>query len=251
MIQDNEHLAGPVGAARAGDGSGAAVSTDSPLDAAFVVVSINERLRALETGTKDTHGHWYNSQAISTIIGGIFLAVIGYLLTGRIAAAAKEREINATNATEMQGLLAKISTGTAQEAEAAAVSLTTFGRYSVPPLIAYLQSGPERALAAERGLETLALTNASDVCGSLERVLENRTQLYTAQSHTAAIRIMGEVECRAAIPTMKRYAVLVRQAKTDPVALKAYQEIVRDATASNVDDTDKELAKTFRLLHVQ
>ena len=234
---------------RLGDRSTEAGLSDAALDATLVVASIHDRLRRLETGTKEIQGHWYNSKIFSDVLAGVILAVFGYFLTVRFEQSAKERELNTANATEMQGLLVKISTGTAPEAEAAAVSLTTFGRYSIPPLIANLQYGPERALAAERGLTTLALTNAPDVCANLERVLENRTQRYSAQSHTAVIRIIGTVECLSAIPAMKRYESILNRAHADTVALRAYQQVVRDATASNVTQAMGELANSLRLLH--
>jgi hypothetical protein len=235
-------------AERVSDRSRDAGLADATLDA-LVVASIHDRLRMLETGTKKTQDHWYNSKVFSDVLAGVILAGFGYFLTVRFQQSAKERELNTANATEMQGLLVKISTASAPEAEAAAVSLTTFGRYSIPPLIASLQYGPERSLAAERGLTTLALTNAPDVCANLERVLDNRTQRYTAQSHTAVIRIIGTVECRTAIPAMKRYEDILNRAHADTAGLKAYQRVVRDATPSNVTQAKEELANAFRLLN--
>src|SRR5258708_28633630 len=162
MVDEIANTATPPGAA--GDG------------AAAEIASLRQRLDKLEKGGKP----WYDSQLFSTVLSGVILAAFGFFLTGRLEQAAKERELNIQSAKDMQELLVKISTGSRDEAEAAAVSLTTYGRYSIPPLIENLQYGPVRALAAERGLRALALTNAKDVCGELKTVLENRTQLYTA-----------------------------------------------------------------------
>lgn len=194
--------------------------------------------------------HWYNSELFSTVLAGVILAVFGYALTGRLEQSAKERELNTTNAKEMQELLVKISNGSAEEADAAAVSLTTFGRYSIPPLIANLQYGPERALAAEHGLVALALTDSTDVCDRLGAVLDNRTQRYTAQSQTAVIRILGDVPCGPKqLTALQRYDELLERADADSVGLRAYQDAVRNGTPSNVTESRQELTRTFKILN--
>jgi hypothetical protein len=185
------------------------------------------------------------------VLSGVLLAVFGFFLTGRLSQSAKERELNTSNAGQMQSLLVKISTGTAQEAEAAAISLTTFGQYSIPPLIANLQYGPERSLAAERGLMALALTESTAVCDKLRSVLDNRTRRYTAQSHTVVIRIMGAAACRTTLPTLQRYDSLLAQADADTIAFARYQQMVRDATPSNVAESREELRNTLEMLHAR
>jgi len=213
------------------------------------VAAIYDRLRKLETAAKDTKDRWYNSQLFSSVLSGIILAAFGYFLAGRLEQAAKERELNIQSAKEMQELLVKISTGSRDEAEAAAVSVTTYGRYSVPPLIENLQYGPERALAAERGLQALALTDAKDLCSDLDTVLENRTQRYTAASHAAVIRILGAADCTGALRALRQYADLIKRADSGAQGLTEYQQAVRDATASNVTQAKQDLKNTFRLLH--
>jgi hypothetical protein len=215
-------------------------------DAALEVAAIYERLRKLENGKK----RWYESGLFSSVLSGVILAAFGFFLTGRLEQAAKERELNIQSAKEMQELLVKVSTGSPDEAEAAALSLTTYGRYSIPPLIENLQYAPSRALAAERGLQALSLTNAIDVCGDLKIVLENRTQLYTAASHTAVIRVLGAANCTSAIPAALQYADLIKRAESNAEGLAEYQQVVRDATPSNVKQAEQDLENTFRLLHV-
>jgi hypothetical protein len=203
----------------------------------------------LTGGTSDSAAahRWYNSELFSTVLSGVILAVFGYMLTGRLEQSTKERELRTTNATEMQALLVKISTGSAEEADAAAVSLTTFGRYSIPPLIANLQSGPERALAAEHGLVALALTDSAEVCDRLGTVLDNRTQRYTAQSQTAVIRILGAVPCGAKqLPVLERYDDLLKNADADSTGLRVYQEAVLNGTPSNVSESRRELTRTLK-----
>jgi hypothetical protein len=230
-------------------------STTAPpsgFDAALELSVIYDRLRKLETGAKEKKDQWYNSQLFSSVLSGVILAAFGFFLTGRLEQASKERELNIQSAKDMQELLVKISTGSRDEAEAAAVSLTTFGQYAIPPLIENLQYGPERALAAERGLQALALTDAGNLCSNLGAVLENRTQRYTAASHTAVIRILGAADCKdkTQIQTLREYADFIKRADAGGQGLTAYQQSVRDATASNVTQAKLELTNTFRLLHV-
>jgi hypothetical protein len=214
-------------------------------DSGLALAALYDRLNKLESNRPAPKKAWYDAPVLSTVLSGVVLAVFGYFLTGRLSQSATERQLNTTNAAQMQNLLVTISTGTAQQAEAAAISLTTFGRYSIAPLIANLQYGPERAIAAERGLITLALTDSTAVCDNLRSVLDNRTRRYTAQSHTVVIRILGTVGCRNALPTLARYDSLLAKADADTIAFNQYRQYVRDATMMNVEDSRRELDSTF------
>lgn len=227
----------------------------SLFDSALEVSALYDRLRRLEDSSKkkkEEKHHWYNSELFSSVLSGVILAAFGFFLTGRLEQAAKERELNIQSARDMQELLVKVSTGSRDEAEAAAVSLTTFGQYSIPPLIENLQYGPERALAAERGLQALALTAREQLCTNLGAVLQNRTQRYTSASHAAVIRILGAADCNkpAQVRIMRDYADLIKRADAGGSGLAEYQQVVREATPINVSQAKKELTNTFRLLHV-
>jgi hypothetical protein len=219
-------------------------------NAALAVAAIYDRMNKLETGGNNKKDHWYSSQLFSSILSGVILAAFGFFLTGRLEQASKERELTITSAKEMQELLVKISTGTKDEAEAAALSMTTYGQYSISPLIENLQYGPERASAAERGLRALVLTDPKNLCSILSSVLENRTQLYTAASHSAVIRILGAGSCTEAISVLRQYADLIKRADAGGQGLTDYQQVVLNATPSNVTQTKQDLQNTFRLLHV-
>jgi hypothetical protein len=227
------------------------ISAPSNVDgfsAALEVAAIYDRLRKLEAGPKDKKEGWSHSPILSSVLSGIILAVFGFFLTGRLEQASKERALNIQSAQEMQQLLVKMSTGTNDEAEAAALSLTTFGRYSIPPLIENLQYA-QRAVAAEHGLQALALTDPADLCDKLSTVLENRTQRYTAAGQSSVVRILGAADCKTAAPALRQYADLIKRADSDAAGLGDYQQSVRDATPSNVTQTKKDLINTFKLLH--
>ncbi len=244
----NPPVGGSTASNAAPDSPGGSGTGGGPFDASLEVATIYERLRKLETSMREKEDHWYDSSLFSSVLSGIILAAFGFFLTGRLEQAAKERELNIQSAKEMQELLVKISVGSKDEAEAAAVSLTTYGRYSIPPLIENLQYA-QRAVAAEHGLQALALTNAKDLCDDLNTVLSNRTQRYTAAGHSAVIRILGAANCRKAIPALRQYADLIKRADAGAAGLAEYQQDVRDATASNVAQAKQDLMNTFRLLH--
>ena len=222
----------------------------SRYDAALEVAALYDRLRALETHPTHAGSRWYDAEILKTVVSGIILAAFGFFLTGRLEQSAKERELSTRNATDMQAPLLKLRTGNRQEAQAAAMSLTTYGQYAIPPLVESLQASPESAIAAESGLKALALTDADRVCGTLARVLANRTQRYDAQTHSAVIRVLGEADCQSSVPVLKDYATLVTRADADTSALAAYQREVRGVTPSNVTQMKKDLTNTFQLLHV-
>lgn len=234
--------------------AGASNATEGPpaFNAALEIFSIYDRLHRLETNVKEKKDHWYDSQLFSSVLSGVILAVFGFALTGRLEQSAKERELNIQSAKDMQELLVKMSTGKGDEADAAAVTLTAYGRYAIPPLIQNLQYSPERALAAEHGLDALAITVQEDLCNNLGTVLQNRTQRYTAASHAPVIRIMGVAGCTgsAQIQILREYADLIKRADAGGPGLIEYQQAVRDATPSNAAQAKQDLANTFRLLRV-
>lgn len=248
----------PTSTAPAAESSGTGPSNPKEglpaFNAAVEISAIYDRLHKLETNTKEKEkkDSWYNSQLFSSVLSGVILAVFGFALTGRLEQSAKERELNIQSAKDMQELLVKMSTGKGDEADAAAVTLTAYGRYAIPPLIQNLQYSPERALAAEHGLDALAITVPEDLCNNLGTVLQNRTQRYTAASHAPVIRIMGVAACTGStqIQILREYADLIKRADAGGSGLSEYQRAVRDATPSNVAQAKQELVNTFRLLHV-
>jgi hypothetical protein len=208
--------------------------TTSPFDAAAEMASLFDRVRKLEAPDREKKGHWYTSELFSSVMSGVILAAFGFFLTGRLEQSAKERELNTTNATEMQGLLLKVTTGSREEAQAAALSLTAFGQYAIPPLVMELDGSPQSQIAAERGLTSMALTNQADICDILAQVLDNRTQRYSAQSHSSVIRVLGVSNCQKAIPVLQRYEGFLKRADADSTGFAEYQRSVRDGLRSNV-----------------
>lgn len=221
---------------------------------AVQIAEMLDRLKALEEKAKkpeQKEGHWYSSELFSSVLSGVILAVFAFFLTGRIEQSFQERQLNSSNAKDMEQVLVSLSKGDRDEAEASAIALSTYGRYAIPPLVDNLQFGAERALAAERGLKAVFLTDAKMLCTSMAEVLKNRTQLYNAASHAAVIRILGAAGCTSttAVTALTDYADLIKRADT-PAGLVEYQAAVLDATASNATQAKKDLQQTFKLLHV-
>ena len=229
------------------DGGGTSRPSVVPFDSALELSSLYDRLRRLETPTKENPSRWYSSEVFKTVLSGVILAAFGFLLTGRLEQSAKERELNTTNATEMQGLLTKVSTAQQQEANAAALALTAFGRYAIPPLVMELDVSTTSRIAAEDALISMGLTNQTDICTILGQVLDNRTQRYTAQSQTSVIRILGVTNCQTAVPALRTYEKFLKAADAD-TALTEYRRSVRDGTFSNVTTAKSALDTAFARL---
>jgi hypothetical protein len=60
---------------------------------------------------------------------------------------------------------------------------------------------------------------------------------------------MGAASCRTAKPTLKRYDSLLARADQDTIAFAQYQQMVRDATPSNVTTSRDELKSTLEMLN--
>ncbi len=221
---------------------------------AVQIADLLDRLKALEEKAKkpeQKEGHWYSSELFSSVLSGVILAVFAFFLTGRIEKSFQERQLNSSNAKDMEQVLESLNKGDRDVAAASAIALSMYGRYAIPPLVDNLQFGPERSLAAERGLKAVVLTDAPILCTSLTEVLKNRTQLYNAASHAAVIRILGAAGCTSAttVTALKQYADLIKRAET-PAGFDEYGEVVLSATPSNLEQAKKDLQQTFKLLHV-
>jgi hypothetical protein len=211
---------------------------------------VEEQLEKQKSKHKD---FWERLQALSSLISGLAVVVVGYLLTGSVNQAIQERQLELSNLKEMRELMIKLGTSDIdiENAEATAVTLAVFGKYAVIPLIHQLQNGGvNRSLAAEKGLRALALTNRSDVGKAVCEILNNRTRLFTWQTHRQAIRLAGVIGCKEVEPILKVYEVLIRKTKTEGV-IESYKKIVQEDSSLNMESIallQNELERTRELL---
>lgn len=190
------------------------------------------------------------SQSLSPFVTGVVLAIVGYFLTGAVNVALQQQQMQLSNVKEMKELLEKLGTTdiTAEQAEASAFTLSVFGRYAIAPLIDLVLVGGEvRGPAAEKGLRAVGLREPTAVCDQLAHLLDTRSAW---QTHRVVIRLLGDLRCQQALPTLQAYAQLVEQAAT-PEGLRRYKNIVQDdpqPTAESIELLKQELDRTSRFL---
>jgi hypothetical protein len=187
---------------------------------------------------------WDIVQIFSGWLTPLTLAFVGFYINSTL----QKPQLELSNAKEIQGLLAKLDDPnvTKNDADAAAITMATFGTYSIGPLISVLQTGGDvRVPAAEKGLRIVGITNPEPACDRLVGVLNNRTQLFTWMTHKSVIRLLGDLNCQSSRSGLGSYRTLIQQAKT-PDGLVHYQRAVRvDASAPlDIDVLIQELETT-------
>lgn len=165
---------------------------------------IDQRLDGLKPRKKD---FWEKFQATSSFLSGIIVLLATLLVTNRIDHALKERQLQTENVKDMQTILAKLSTSASTEdARNSSLTLAAYGRYAIPPFIEILQNHPpEHRDAAMAGLRAVGATDPKAVCDQLSRVLKNRTRLYHFEVHQSAAQVLGDMDCKSAIPVLQSY----------------------------------------------
>jgi hypothetical protein len=183
------------------------------------------------------------------LIPGLIMFGIGYLLIDSVKQDLEERKVQTTNAAQirplLKTLLGKEMPG-AEEANAAALSLAGFGRYSVVPLINVLESGGEsRIAAAQNGLIAAGHIDKEYVCKVLVDAIDDRTQLYSWLSHKQLIDVIGRLNCLPAVDAFNRYEVLLNKSPAE------FRSVVDTEGVSDNDLPNKmtELQRTLDLAH--
>lgn len=150
---------------------------------------------------------------LASFLQAVVLALLAFGLTGQVTAALEQRKLDLANVSEMRQLHLDLQTAsTAIDANASAAALGSFGHYAVVPLVMVIEQGePTRSAAAEDGLRSAALVDSVAVSRHMIRVLSNRTGLYSWHSHQFAIRLLGELGCRAAVPALEAYRATLSQ----------------------------------------
>lgn len=165
---------------------------------------VEQELKKLQPTRKDG---WEKLQAVTPMVSGLLVVIVGYFLTGSVTNAIQRQQLQLSNVTEMRDLLAQLDTADTGQAEAAAFTLSAFGRPAVPALMAALIAGGEvRAPAAERALRAIGLADPGAVCEATRKIIDNRTGRFSWVSHLSAVRLLGDLECRQARASVEAYA---------------------------------------------
>lgn len=177
------------------------------------------------------------AQALVPIISGAVILLLGYAAKDSVDQALRREQLHLAYAEKMQQLLVQLRAPDAsrESAEAAALTLATFGAPAVPPLVNALQYEGNTALAAESGLRGLALTAPEAACQTLERVLTNRTRLFRWETHLRSLRLLGDLDCRSALPTLQNYRSRLAAARAED-QFKSYAALLHPESRPDQDN---------------
>jgi hypothetical protein len=201
---------------------------------------------------------WEKWQALSPLINGIVLAVVGYFLTGAVTVGLQRQQFQLSSVKEMRDsltVIASTKSGT-EDIDAAAFMLTAFGPPAVPSLITALLTADERGDVDTRrarildALRAIGLTEPASVCNPVLKILDNHTGRFSWRTHLAAIQLIGDLECPNSTSRIRQYDERVRRVRTanDLSEYKAvfagYPPVDRIA----IDRLKDELARTRRII---
>ncbi len=155
----------------------------------------------------------------------------------------------------MQGLLADLGNPDAslEKAQASAIALAAYGRFAVVPLINELEAKTLNSqVAAQMGLHAIGVQDHDETCKQLTKTIDNRTRLYSWITHRYSLRLLGELGCQQAIPSLETYKTLLGSGTEDSV--KAYAKFVSDGnppTLESVNNLKTEIDRSLEILRAQ
>jgi hypothetical protein len=196
--------------------------TDDALSAAAEAAAAREaRLGQLEQAVKrlqpKTKDPWEKLQAVSPLISGLLVVIVGYFLTGSVNNAIQRQQLQLSNVKEMRELIVQLNSNGCGEAQSAALTLSAFGRPAVPPLVSVLVSGgDECASAAEQALRGIGLGDPGAVCEPARKLLDSRSGLVSWVACLSVIRLLGDMECTGVRPSVEAFARAVEAAGQKP-----------------------------------
>jgi hypothetical protein len=133
------------------------------------------------------------------LIPSLILFAAAYLFLEQVKREHEERKLTTDSVKEVRDLVRQLLSDDLDpsKANATAIAIAAFGRYSVVPLLSVLEAGggPNRIAAAQRGLVVAGTIDRAYTCQILVDVLDNRFQRYTVTTHRQVLRTTGQVGC--------------------------------------------------------
>ena len=173
------------------------------------VAAMEGKVAKLEKGPKDV---WDKFAAVSGLLSGLLVAIVGYYLTGLVNQSLQEKQFQFSSAKDMQELLTRLNDPTVslENKQSTALVLAAFGKYAIDPLVNLIQGGDtNRMVAAEGGLRAIGHSDQESLCAELRLVIDNRTRIFSWYTHRSAIRLMREAGCASVLPSLKNYGSIL------------------------------------------
>ena len=155
---------------------------------------------------------WMGAEA-PKLIASIVVLVLGFWIKDSVDLAIKQRQLDLSYTKEMLGLLQKLT----EEEDIGklknhAVVLASFGEPALPALLMELRRADLHAVAAQHGLEAMAVREPELLCRVLPPLLLKRNLHYDIGAHRTLVELIGDNGCRKALPQLRRYRDLVAAA---------------------------------------
>ena len=194
---------------------------------------------------------WDKLSALSTLLSGAVLAIVGYYLTDSVNTALRREEVQLTNVIEMRDLLLALQGEDPTQWQAAAFTLSAFGAPAAAPLITALTTADEvRGPHIESALRAVGFAAPDAVCGPMIRILANHSGHIRWLMHQSAIRLIGDLQCTDAERVLHRYQSVLDSAFAFG-GVEAYAKIVDPAVppgAFALDRLNEELQRTLSIV---
>lgn len=152
------------------------------------------------------------------VIQAALTAGLAFILTGQVANAIQQRQLELNNVKEMQSLLGRLyEKKDTTDINATVAALTAFREYSVPPLTHLLQStDATQRTAGESGLRTLALGDSLEVATELLKIVSSRNRICSWQMRQSAVRVLGNMGSRESLTALEALRDLIKGTEQTP-----------------------------------
>jgi hypothetical protein len=228
-----------------------AIALDSRLKA------IDARLSAhddeLKKARRSTLRDWI--QTLGPYLSGLIVLIVAFWLKDSVSLALQREELDLSYVKDVRELIANFDKATEQSsADANAIALAMYGRFSIVPLIERLESGDVAKIAAERGLRLVGANQPEAACPRFARFLDDPARRFTWQTHKTFVRLLGASECVDHIAALEDYAAALDQAATNAESLAAFTARFSDpgaVDAGSVDSLREVASESLVILNLQ
>jgi hypothetical protein len=194
-------------------------------------------------------------QILGPLVTPIVAGILGYSLITTVNLSLQRQQLQLSGAKEMQSLLADLANPdtSLEKAEASAIALSAYGRFAIIPLINELEAKTLNSqIAAQMGLHAIGVQDHDETCKQLTKTIDNRTRLYSWITHRYSLRLLGELGCRQAIPSLQAYKTVLGSGTENSV--KTYANLVSDGnppTLESVNNLKTEIDRSLEILRAQ
>ena len=227
-------------------------------------IALDSRLKAIDArlgahddefkkARRSTLRDWI--QTLGPYLSGLIILIVGFWLKDSVSQAFQREELDLSYVKDVRELIENFDKATEQpSADANAIALAMYGKFSIVPLIERLESGDVAKIAAERGLRLVGANQPEAACPRFARLLDDPARRFTWQTHKTVIRLMGASECVDSIAALEDYVVTLDQAAANADSFTSFTARFPDPGAVDAGsvDTLKEVAsEALTILNLQ